>query len=145
LAKGYIVDQMIENLKSQGVISGLIDGRGDMCLFGEHTLTVGIQHPRDKEKIIKKIRLNNASVATSGDYNQYNNSFDNCHILDKKDLISVTVVAPSLILADVLATAIFVSSDIQRLIAVNKNAKVMTIDKDLDIKYYNKFEELLEK
>jgi thiamine biosynthesis lipoprotein ApbE len=55
---------------------------------------------------------------------------------------SITVVAPNLTIADAFATAFFVSNNFG-LIEKYKDLKVMTIDKKLNIKYYNGFEELL--
>lgn len=50
-----------------------------------------------------------SGVATSGDYNQYDGTFERSHILNATDAVSVTVVAKALEKADLLATAIFVS------------------------------------
>ncbi|MFQ5474224.1 MAG: FAD:protein FMN transferase, partial [Candidatus Nanoarchaeia archaeon] len=57
IAKGYIVDKMVEHLISRGVLSGLIDARGDIRVFGKESESVDIQHARDKEKIIRTIEL----------------------------------------------------------------------------------------
>jgi len=146
IAKGFIVDKIVEKLISNGVLNGIVNGRGDIRVFGEEEQVIGIQHPRE-ERIIKYLTLKNKSVATSGDYKQYNFSFDKSHILNQRDIISITVVADDLMTADVYATVLFVSSQEDREKILNKNKKlsVMTIDKDLNIEYYNKFEEFLVK
>ncbi len=142
IAKGYIVDKIVENLKSQGVLSGLVNGRGDIIVFGDHTENIGIQHPRNNT-IIKNITLKDSAVATSGDYNQYKKSYESPHIINKKDIISTTVIAPSLILADVFATVIFVSKKekFEKLLKKNKYIKALTIDKTIKLSSYNNFEE----
>jgi FAD:protein FMN transferase len=147
IAKGYIVDKMIKFLKEEGILSGLIDARGDIRIFGDTSHIFGIQHPRDKEQIIEKISLKNASVATSGDYNQYYGSYDKSHILNSKDLISVTVVADSLMEADLFATAFFVCREElkQRLIKIFPHLRVLTYNKELKSEYYNNFEALMTK
>ena len=141
VAKGFIVDKMVEVLIHEGVVSGLVDGRGDIRVFGEITQNIGIQHPRDKDKIIKSINVTDCSIATSGDYNQYTGSFDKSHIINSLDFSSITVVGPNLTIADAFATAFYVSNN-PELLKKYKDLKIMTIDKDLNIKYYNGFEVL---
>jgi FAD:protein FMN transferase len=144
IAKGYIADKIAEFIKEQGVASFFIDARGDLLAFGEYKETVGIQHPREKEKTIHSIILKNATVATSGDYNQYQKDYSKSHILKQKDLISVTVVAENLTDADVFASAVFLSEKKARekLIKEHPEIKVLTIDKNLSIKKYNEFLEV---
>jgi thiamine biosynthesis lipoprotein len=145
IAKGYIADKMVECLKRQGVLAGLIDARGDIRVFGQHSQVIGIQHPRDRKSLIAQFNLRNSAVATSGDYNQCYGTFEKCHILNKKDAISVTVVAPSLMVADGFATALFVSAkkDRERILAENRAIKTMVIDEDLNLEYHNGFETLV--
>jgi FAD:protein FMN transferase len=141
IAKGYITDKLAEFILDNGIESAFIDARGDMKIFGDHSETVEIQHPRDKSKTLFPIKLKNLAVATSGDYNQYYGSFENSHILNQKDLISVTVLAKNLTDADVFASAVFLSekSKREKLIKENPGIKVLTIDKTLEVKRYNKF------
>jgi thiamine biosynthesis lipoprotein len=145
IAKGYIVDKMVEVLIHQGIESGLINGRGDIRVFGNQEQIIGIQDPRQKNKILKTIRLKNCSVATSGDYKQYVKSFENSHIVNNKDVISVTVIAKSLTEADLFATLLFVCDKTLReeILQKNKNIKTLIVNKDLNIKYYNHFEDYL--
>jgi thiamine biosynthesis lipoprotein len=145
IAKGYIVDKMIGFMKSKGICSGLIDARGDIFSFGNYSEIIDIQHPRDKNKIVTSIKAKNLGVATSGDYNQYYGAFEKCHIINKKDLISVTIVAPSLEEADLYSTVLFVSGKkgTKKLLDRNKNIKALTIDLNLNINYYNGFEKLI--
>jgi len=145
IAKGYIADRMADYLKSRGVMSGIIDARGDIVVFGEAENQIDIQHPRNKDMNLKSIRLKNTSVATSGDYSQFVLDYDHSHILNKKDVISVTVVAPSLMIADVYASILFVSKERQKLMNMPQasGVKAMTVDNNMKIEYYNGFEELL--
>ena len=145
VAKGYIVDKMAEKFLELGILSGVIDARGDIRVFGDFEEAIGIQHPRESEKTVGKIRLKNLSVATSGDYRQFYGDYKNSHILNSQDLISVTVVASSLAEADICATTIFVSgkNEREKLIKENKKIRVLTIDGNLRFKYYNGFEKLV--
>jgi FAD:protein FMN transferase len=144
IAKGYITDKLVEFVKDKGIKSGFIDSRGDIRVFGKNLQKIEIQHPRDKEKILFAINLKDSAIATSGDYNQFYQSYDKPHILRKKDLISVSVIAPTLIEADALASVIFLLEKEKReaFLKVNSQIKVFTIDKDLNEKEYNGFSNL---
>ena len=145
IAKGYIVDKITEYLMNEGIIQGIVNGRGDLRVFGEDEQTLGIQHPRQTNQLIKQIKLVDKSVATSGDYNQYNKIYSNSHIINQKDIISITVIAENLMTADVFATALFVTDKKTRenILKKNKDIQVLTIDKDLKLNYYNGFEKLI--
>ncbi len=145
IAKGYIADKMVDCLKKEGALSGYIDARGDICVFGKYTQKIGLQHPREKDKMIDYLNLSDCAIATSGDYNQYVESHENSHILNAKQLVSVTVIAPTLMDADIFASALFVSNkDLgEKLLKQNKFIKALTIDKKLQITYYNRFENFL--
>jgi thiamine biosynthesis lipoprotein len=68
---------------------------------------IGIQDPADKTKILNTLSISNGAVATSGNYER------GAHIINPKtkqpveELLSVTIVGPDIIWADVLATAVF--------------------------------------
>jgi len=143
IAKGYIADKMADYLKSKGVLSGIIDARGDIVIFGDAEQKIDVQHPRNSNKKLKSITLKNLCVATSGDYRQYVLDYDHSHILNKKDVISVTVVAPSLMIADVYASVLFVG-DREKIMSMPqaKTIKAMTVNSNMDIEYFNGFEEL---
>ena len=120
IAKGYILDQAMKVLKSNGISSALIDGGGDILVSNS---------PPDKEGWIlelssgnnlkhKKnhIRINNSSVATSGDNYRFV-EFEGkrySHIVDPAtgygliDQYTVSVVAKDGTTADGLASAISV-------------------------------------
>jgi thiamine biosynthesis lipoprotein len=145
IAKGYIVDKIVEYLKEEGIISGLVNGRGDIRAFGDHEEILGIQHPRDKEKLIARLRLKDAAVATSGDYNQYQKTFNTSHLINAKESISVTVIASTLVIADLYATALFVMghNEREKMLSKEQKIKAFIIDKELHVHHYNTFEESL--
>lgn len=121
IAKGWAVDKAIQALKKRGVRAALVNAGGDLFALRKRGLwkkwDVGIQHPRDEEKVLSTIEVSNRGVATSGDYRRYftleGRRFS--HIVDPRtgetveDVpMSVTVVAPDATTADALATGIFV-------------------------------------
>ena len=115
IAKGYAVDKAIDALKKLGINEALVNAGGEISVIGNDWI-VGIQHPREINSIIKKIRLDGFTVATSGDYEQYFEVHEirYHHIIDpktgypSKGLQSVTIINKSNAIADALATGVFV-------------------------------------
>jgi thiamine biosynthesis lipoprotein len=119
VAKGYIVDAMARVLADQGIGSYLINAGGDIRAGGRkerrQPWTVAVQDPSKSESFPDTIHLTDAAVATSGSYEIY---FDRDrlyhHIVSSETGRSpnlsagVSVVAPSAMAADALATAVFV-------------------------------------
>ena len=77
--------------------------------------SVGIRHPRDAHALFDTLRVSDAAVCTSGDYERRASSANgDHHILDPRtgrspgSLASVTVIADRAMVADALATAAFV-------------------------------------
>ncbi|MEJ5263430.1 MAG: FAD:protein FMN transferase, partial [Ignavibacterium sp.] len=113
----------------------------------------GIQHPRDEREIIAAIKLNNNTVATSGDYEQYfeQDGIRYHHIIDPKTgypargLQSVTVINQSNAFADALATAVFVMGKEKgmKLIESLDNTEAMIIDDEGKVFYSSGFEKFL--
>ncbi len=139
IAKGYIVDRVVEFMRNSGVENGLVNGRGDLRVFGEREHIAQIQHPREKGKIIGEIRIKDEAIATSGDYSQYLDGYTDSHIINNKRFSSVTVVAGTAELADMHATSFSVIDDdgIKKLLNNNKNLKAVTFDKDIRKRFYN--------
>lgn len=126
IAKGYAVDKAIDVLKSFGVKKALVNAGGEIKTIGDGWI-IGIQHPREKGKIIEKIKLDNKAVATSGDYEQFKfvNGKRYHHIIEPANgypstkCISVTVIADNVTYADGLATGIFNMGAKQGLMLIN--------------------------
>ena len=122
LSKGYIVDRVVEFLKERSIRTGLVDGGGDIRVWGRRKnkrfYRIGIKHPRESG-IIEVIELNNESVATSGDYENYfiKEGIRYHHLIDARtgypvrNFMSVTVVDTSACAADAWSTALFVSGN----------------------------------
>jgi thiamine biosynthesis lipoprotein len=120
VAKGYAVDGAVRAMRKAGAEAGLVNIGGDIAVFGERPgggpWTIGIQHPREPGELYAVLELTDSAVATSGDYERYfiEGGLRYHHLLDPatglpaRGLASVTVTAPSCILADAYATAVFV-------------------------------------
>ena len=140
IAKGYITDRIAEFFISEGVESGYINARGDIWLIGEQP--VDIKDPR-KEGILHTIQVKNKGVATSGDYKQFDQDYSKSHVINQGEVISATVVANSLMMADAYATVLMVCrKDLKTKLIMKIGFPAMTIDKLLEKTYYNGFDKL---
>jgi thiamine biosynthesis lipoprotein len=120
IAKGYAVDKAMKVLEKNGIRHGLINAGGDLIALGERKdglpWSIGLQHPRQPEKLSASFSLSGKAVATSGDYQKYfmQNGTRYHHILDPatgmpaRGVISCTIIAETVMDADALATAVFV-------------------------------------
>lgn len=143
IAKGYITDKIGDFLKKKKVKKFAINSRGDILICGQiHNLDIA--HPRNKEKSIGTVQVENGGIATSGDYNQYHKDYEHSHIIGGKKYSSVTVVAPTLTEADIYATvfSLISENEMEKILRENKELKVLTVTKNLKMKKYNGFEEI---
>jgi thiamine biosynthesis lipoprotein len=119
IAKGYALDQGKKILLEEGIQQALLNAGGDVLALGmkgKAPWSIGIRDPRDSEGIIATVKIADAAVVTSGDYERFflHNGNRYHHILDPRTgsptrgCRSVTVVAPWATEADAMATAAFV-------------------------------------
>jgi thiamine biosynthesis lipoprotein len=116
VAKGLAVDAAARELEPFRDFA--IDAGGDLYLGGRNPdglpWSVGIRHPRNDRELIDSLRVSDKAVCTSGDYERIMPGGQQHHILDPRTgvspatVASVTVVAPTALAADALATAAFV-------------------------------------
>jgi len=113
--KGWALDKAAAAMRAAGATSGILDLGGQILAFGEE-ISVNIAHPRDRDKTVARLRLADISASTSGN-SERGVVVDGRrigHLLDPRtgtpapDFGSVTVVALSGLVADVLSTAFFV-------------------------------------
>ncbi len=118
VAQGYAVDLALQVLTSRGITRALLD-TGEFGAIGSKTHSqpwvLGIGDPRQRDAVLAKLTMDGRKVATSGDYETFfSPDFVHHHIFDPTtgdsptELASVTVVAPTGILADGLSTAFMV-------------------------------------
>ncbi|MEO8599738.1 MAG: FAD:protein FMN transferase, partial [bacterium] len=118
LAQGYAVDLALAALRAAGVQHALLD-TGEFGAIGNKSAgqawALGIGSPRQADAIVAKVKMDGRKIATSGDYaTVFSSDFVHHHIFDPASgdspptLASVTVAAPTGILADGLSTAFMV-------------------------------------
>ncbi len=120
IAKGYMVDKTIRRLQAAGIDAAIINAGGDLYCLGREknkAWKVGVKDPREPEKILFPVALEDEAIATSGDYEQFfeYRGQTYSHLIDpfsgypvQTDIVSVSVVAHNVTTADSLATAFFV-------------------------------------
>ena len=118
--KGYALELAGQDLKKAGVQSAVLNLGGQVLAVGSDTAErpwrIPVAHPRDRGRTVAELGLTDLSASTSGDSERGREVAGRKigHILDPKtgepapDFGSVTVVAPSALVADILSTAFFV-------------------------------------
>jgi len=118
IGKGYAADVLKTIFLKRGIKNAVINASGDLTALGSRSdgspWKIGIADPSDPSRVMAWIPIQNASVATSGNYEQFfeKNGIRYSHTIDPKSglpvtgIKSVTVVSPSAELADALATAV---------------------------------------
>jgi len=66
IAKGFAVDRAIDALKTAGVERGVVNAGGDLAVFGDADIEVGVRDPADRSRLIAVVRLRNEAFASSG-------------------------------------------------------------------------------
>ena len=122
IAKGYAVDRIAQWLDSHGLDRYLVEVGGELRLAGMSgrgdPWHIAIERPDSGAREIEQgIRLTDIGLATSGDYRNFFviDAQRYSHSIDPRrgypvvhDLVSVTVVHPSAMVADAWATALVV-------------------------------------
>ncbi len=142
IAKGFIAEKAATKLKSMGIKHALINAGGDIQVLGgksnRQAWKIAVQDPRARNKMIEIISLREGAIATSGDYeNFFDPERKYHHIIDPETgfsphhLTSVSVLCPSLTMADALATALFVAPypEIGQILSSIPNGSGLLIDR----------------
>jgi thiamine biosynthesis lipoprotein len=133
IAKGHIVDRMAGALEQRGVRDYLIDAGGDIrtrgFTTGRRPWTVGVRDPRDSSSFLDVVQPGTGAVATSGSYEHFYDPDRRFHHLvdagtglSPGHVASVSVLAPTAMAADALATAAFVMPPVAALALVDSLA-----------------------
>lgn len=122
IAKGYATDVIVDMLKNWNIKRAMIDLGGNIYAFGKRSddslWRIGIKNPVETEgQPALRVDVSDLSVVTSGSYERFFETEGKKyhHILDsttgyptENDLLSVTIVCESAIIADALSTTVFV-------------------------------------
>ena len=117
IAKGYAVDRAVMTLKKFGIVSGIVNAGGDLCVFGA-AQPVHIRHPENPSLTFPLGRILNSAVASSsGCFNDraHNHQVSDPLVDPRRNRrlnwrFSVTVIAPRCMLADALTKVVRLAS-----------------------------------
>ncbi len=144
IAKGYAVDRIADYLSTQGAESFMVEVGGEVRVKGTNERGVGwrigIETPSPGGRVVQRVlQPGEMALATSGDYRNFFEADGKrySHMLDpvngrpvEHDLASVTVIHPSAMSADGLATALMVMGTEAGLdFAAERGLAVFTISK----------------
>lgn len=120
IAKGFGVDRAVAVLRDWGVAHALVNVGGDLYALGASPgggpWRVGVRDPGSPRAIKEILEVEDAAVATSGDYEEFfeHEGARYHHLVDpvtaapvRSEVRSVTVVAADCMTADAAATAVF--------------------------------------
>jgi thiamine biosynthesis lipoprotein len=122
IAKGYAADAVAALLREKGIRKAIVDIGGNILVMGRKSLRqewrIGIQNPfAPRGAYCGVLLMEDATAVTSGTYERYfeKNGRRYHHILDtgtgypvENSLASVTVIGENSLMADALATGVFV-------------------------------------
>lgn len=120
IGKGYAADCVRKLWLKEGVTSGVISASGDLTTIGRRadgsSWKIGIADPDDRTKMSFFLPVNDSSVATSGDYEQfflykgvrYSHNINPLTGFPLSGTKSVSIISPNAELSDALATAVYV-------------------------------------
>ncbi len=112
LVKGWAINNAADMLRQKGLANFYVDAGGDIQADGKNSQgqawRVGIRNPFDLAEIVKVISISNLGVATSGTYVRGQHIY-NPRETDSlvTDVVSLTVIGPTIYEADRFATAAF--------------------------------------
>ena len=126
IAKGYGCDLVAEYLRAMGCENFMVDIGGELVISGVNPngkkWRVGVSKPENTTdaNVVEVLEITDCAVATSGNYRQFYYTEDGMvgHTIDPRtgrpavnNIVSATIIAPTCMEADALATAAMVVSD----------------------------------
>lgn len=132
IAKKYTMRTVMKKLQGMGIKKAMVNLGGDIQVrggaLGKNPWKIGLQHPRKTDQLVTIFKYNDKTIITSGDYERYffHNGVRYHHIFNPhtgyptKGIISATVLTDGPILADALATAVFVLGEKKGLALIEK-------------------------
>ncbi len=141
--KGYTADRVRDLFQKRGIKNAVIAVAGDIWVMGHREdgkpWRIGVQHPRQKDKVLAVLDLSDKYISTSGDYERFfivhKKRFH--HIIDprtgkpSRGVISCTVIGDKGALIDPLAKAPFILGPAEGLKIVKKvGAEAIIVDEE---------------
>ncbi|MFJ1872481.1 FAD:protein FMN transferase [Streptomyces chartreusis] len=106
VVKGWSVQRAAQLLRAAGARRFVLNAGGDVVASGG-PWRVGVRHPEQADKVCAVAELTDAAIATSARYERGDHIIDGRTGRPATGLLSLSVVASSLTVADTVATAAF--------------------------------------
>ncbi|MCC2617895.1 FAD:protein FMN transferase [Aestuariibacter halophilus] len=147
IAKGYGVDVVADLIEQRGITNYLVEIGGEMRVAGhkanDEPWRIAVEKPVSEQRLVQRlISIGNNAIATSGDYRNYYEEDGKrySHLIDPRtgypiehNLVAVTVVHPSSMTADGLATALNVmGKEAAIALAEKEHLAVLLISRESD-------------
>ena len=155
-AKGYAVQKTAEYGKTLGITSAILSVGGNVVTIGDKNGTpfvIGVQDPKGEQEYVARLKVKDASLVTSGDYQRYFTVDGKRyhHLIDPATLqpatyfSSVSILGPDSGMADVLSTALFLMPQEKgmELLKTQKDYAAIWIKTDGSIVYSGNLENYL--
>ncbi len=111
LVKGWAIDRACSLLDRRGYKDFFVDAGGDVQTRGRNAedgpWRVGVRHPVERDKVACVVLASGLAVATSGTYEKGEHVLDPHSGKPANAWLSLTIVGPDILQADVYATACF--------------------------------------
>jgi len=118
-AKGHVVDNSIRILRQRGIAHAVVAAGGDSHVMGDRCgrpWSIAIRDPRDRQRVVAVLPLQDTSISTSGDYERFfeRDGVRHHHLIDPKTgtspraLHSVTILAADGLTSEALSKCVFV-------------------------------------
>jgi thiamine biosynthesis lipoprotein len=111
IVKGWAIAQATKILNNAGIDDYIVEIAGDMYASGYFEIgkawTVGIRAPHEPSKVVKIAALTDMAIATSGTSERGQHIYNPMVEGPIEDILSISVIGPDIIWADIYATAAF--------------------------------------
>ncbi len=136
IAKGYAVDAAVAALQARGVKQGIVNAGGDLRVFGPEAVTVHVRQPGAPGLLHALAQVRNAAVATScRDFSMQdrdgaasNALIDPLRRRCESTGASVSVMAPTCMLADALTKVVMFSGDVKHPLLAKYGASAVMLE-----------------
>jgi FAD:protein FMN transferase len=117
IAKGFGIDEAVSAARRAGLSAALVEAGGDLYAYGQPEASrdwkIGVRDPANARRLAATVSIHDEGIATSGSYLQRRMVRGKSigHILDPRTgsscdhIASATIIAPTAMEADALATA----------------------------------------
>lgn len=116
LGKGYLIDLVGAVIEMHGIHDYTIDAGGDIRHRSatQQQIRVGLEHPEDRSSVIGVATISNLSICGSAGnrraWNEFHHIFDPHSLSSPKHILATWAIAKTTLIADAMATGLFLSS-----------------------------------